>query len=347
MGERIAERCPEAQTLRSARIASLLATEPAIIVRVMARAAPMTQVALLPHVGIEAGRRFGKLDDQHSPLARSIAQLTERLPLAVHVGWLMFLFAAVAIAGFAWALDGITWGTSIGPLVTTALAGTAVYALLASVFGSGLVELTRHAHLAAVVSHAMLVVGIIAMFVIFIPRRTQRVVAGSIVGRSTSLIFILSMLGAIVAIAMSSVIWYPAYRAQPLAMGGVDEPVGNRLVSRHALLRGWALDPLAPVRVHAMVNETTRIDARPAHNETDPTGLELLRTFPGYREHAGARFEIPIDTGQFVGKSIRVKTYAENPDGIATEIDRRTLIAPAGGQSTNASRITGTAGVAR
>ena len=328
IGESVADRCPEAQTLRTARLASLLATEPSIAVRVMAKAAPMLQSALLHHLGIEAGKRSGRLAEQTSPLVRSIGQLTERIPLAGHVGWLMFLFAALAIAIIAWAIDGIAWGTSVGPLATAALAGTAVHALLTSVFGSGLVDLARHAHLASVASHALLVVGIVAAFLGFVPRRTQRVVAGSIVGRSTSMIFIVSLLGAILAIAMSSVIWIPAYRTLSLAVGAVDELAGVRPGSRQVLLRGWALDPLAPPTVYAIVNETTRIDSRPARNPDDPVGAELARLFPRHLEPANARFEIPIDTGLFAGKPIRVKTYAASPDGVVTEIDRRTLAAP-------------------
>ena len=218
--------------------------------------------------------------------------------------------------------------SSIGPLITTALAGTAVHVLLAAVFGTGLVDLTRNVHLATVASHALLTIFIVAAFVFFIPRRTQRVVAGSIVGRSTSLLFVLSMIGAILAIAMSSVIWIPAYRAQSLAIGTVDEPAGNRLASRQALLRGWALDPLASSRVHAMVNESTRVDARSSRLPADPYNIDLARMFPGYRDPPNARFEIPIDVGQFLGKAVRVKTYAVNPDGTETEIDRRTLIPP-------------------
>jgi hypothetical protein len=328
MGESVAARCPEAQRVPAGRLVALLASEPSIAIRALARATPMAQSVSLRYLGVEESRRFGMLDTQPSPLARSLATPIENMPLIAQAGWLLCLFLVVVIAAIAWVVDGVRWGTSIGPLITAALAGTASYALLTSVFGDGMVEVTRHVHLATVASLALIIVAMVASILGAWGRRSRAIVAGAIVGRPTSLIFTLSIIGAVLAVAMSSVIWVPAFRQQPLAIGAIDEPASNRLASSRALLHGWVLDPFSPARAHAIINETTRVEPRPWRHPTDPTGLELERVYPNYFDRAAARFEIPIDIAAFGGRPVRVKTYAVNVEGITTEIDRRTLVPP-------------------
>ncbi len=325
MGEDLATRCPEAKSLRGARLLNLLATEPGIAVRVLAKAVPLMQTQVLQYLGIEEGKRFGTLDDRQSPLTRSIATPIESLPVVAYAGWQMFLFVALVAGLVTWLVNGIGWGTAIGPLVTTALAGIAWYATLTSLF-DGYVELPRHAHLGAVASSAFFVVMVIAIVFGFATRQSQRIVTGAIVGRNTSVAFRLSLLAGALAVAMSAVLWIPAFRQQPLAIGVVDEPESNQLPSTRVLMHGWALDPLGPANVYALVNGATRIDARPWRHPTDPNGVEIARVFPRYREPAVSRFEIPVDTANFGGKPVLVHTFAANPDGVATEIDRRTLV---------------------
>jgi hypothetical protein len=328
MGEDLATRCPEAQSLRMARMASLHAAEPEIVVRVLAKAVPLMQTALLQYLGIEEGRRFGTLAGQQSPLAATIATPIERLPVVAYAGWVMFVLVALFIGVVTWASQGIRWGSAIGPLLTTALAGVACYAIFTSLFGDGYVELPRHTHLAMVASSALFVVIAIAAVFGFVGEYRERVVAGAIVGRPTSLGFRLLILAAALTVAMSAVLWAPALRELPLAFGVVDEPENNRTATGRVLIHGWALDPFGPARVHAIVNDATRIDGRGWRHPWDPVGVEIARVFPRYQEPSTSRFEIPIDTASFGGRPLRVKTFAVNSDGIATEIDRRTLMPP-------------------
>jgi len=327
MGEDLATRCPEARSVRAARMFSLLATEPGIVFRVLAKAAPLMQTQVLRYLGIEEGTRFATLDGRQSPLAWSIATPIEALPVVAYVGWQVFLLAALAIGLIAWLVNGIRWGTAIGPLITSALAGIAWYAVLSSL-ADGYVEAPRHANLNAVASSAFFVVIVVATVFGFFARYPQRIIAGTVVGRPTSLAFRLSVLAGALAVAMSAIVWIPVFRQQSLAVGVVDEPESNRLSSARALLHGWALDPLGPASVYAMVNGAIHVDAHPWRHPTDPEGVEIARVFPRYERPAASRFEITIDTSAFGGKPVLVHTIAVNPDGVETEIDRRTLVPP-------------------
>jgi hypothetical protein len=91
------------------------------------------------------------------------------------------------------------------------------------------------------------------------------------------------------------------------------------------MLHGWTMDPFGPSRAVTIINNTLRLDAHAWLHPTDPAGAALARTFPTYRDPATARFETVINTVPFGGKTISVRTFAQNRDGIMTEIDRRIL----------------------
>ncbi|MEP6701603.1 MAG: hypothetical protein ABJB04_01350 [Betaproteobacteria bacterium] len=328
MGESINERCPEVLTWPRYRLANVLLAEPAIAWRVMARAAPLAQTAVLKYLGVEQGQRYGTLQQQNSPLAFSIATPLEQLPLAVHLGWQFFLFVALGLAIATWMISGARWGAPVGPLVVAALAGTACYASVTSAFGDGIVELARHVQLGTTASYALAVIIVTTSALGAIAKSSPRIIAAAVVGAPTPVGFRLSLLIALLLIGMTGLLWFPAYRQQSLAVGAVDEPASNVITAPIVKLRGWAMDPFGPATAVVVVNDATKLETRPGEHPEDPSGAVLARVFPRYETPSAARFEALLDISRFKGTAIEVRTYAKNREGVQTEIDRRVLTRP-------------------
>jgi hypothetical protein len=330
MGENLRARCPDVMTLPRVRMVRLLAAEPMIAVRAMMRVAPLAQSALLQYVGIEEGRLYGSLTDQNRLLGFSIATAIEHLPLAVYLGLLLATLFAFAVSLPAWLVETIRDGTpSMGPVLGCALGGIFVYAWLTSVFGDGIVEYPRHTHLGNIAFYVLVLPGAALLAIRLGARlfaRAKRIPATAAPGASW---FDWAVLAAVIAVPISSPLWFTAWKEQPLAIGVVDEPKSNTLTSSTVTLHGWAMDPFGPSRVMTIINNTARLDAHPWRHPTDPEGAALARTFPTYRDPLHARFETVIDTVPFGGTPISARTYAQNSNGIMTEIDRRVLVPPA------------------
>lgn len=324
MGESLGARCPAVMTLPGLRVVKLLAAEPMIAVRALMKAAPLSQPAILRYIGIEEDKLYASLKDQDPVFAFSIASLVERLPVAIYLGALLATLVAFAIALFAWMFTAIGRGSpSPDTVLLGALGGIFAYAILTSVFGDGLVEFPRHAHLANVSLYVLALLAVVVLTTnagsrFFIGARTRPTTALTRTAGSGWI-----MLAAMVAVPLTSPLWLPAWKRQPLAIGVVDQPASNTLSSSTLTLHGWAMDPFGPVHAVAILDNSTRVEAHAWKHPTDPSGAALARTFPTYRDPAQARFEVVIDTAQFGKAPLGVRTYAQNRDGIMTEIDRR------------------------
>lgn len=325
MGENVGERCPGIMMLPRLRMVTLLAAEPMIAVHALMKAAPLAQPALLQYVGIEEKKPYGALKDQNPIFGASIATTIERLPPAAYLGILLAAVFAFAVSLSAWIVTTIRLGSPpFAPVLGGALGGIFVYAMSTSVFGDGLVEFSRHAHLGSVALYVLAILG-----AALLAKRLGALGHGRAAGvppvtvASNASWFDWALLAVLAAVPLSGPFWLSAWKQQPLAIGVVDEPESNTLSSSTVTLHGWAMDPFDPPRTVTVINNTTRLDAHAWLHPTDPSGAALARIFPTYQDPARARFETVIDTAPFGGAPISVRTFAQNRDGIMTEIDRR------------------------
>ena len=326
MGEVLGLRCPDIMTLPRLQVIKLLAAEPMIVVRALAKAAPLVQPAVLQYVGIEAGKAYGALQDLRSPFAASVGKAVERLPVAVWLGILLAALLAFAVSAGAWLATTLRRGTPTPEAaLVSALTGIFAYALLTSILGDGMVELPRHANLGHVALYALAVLG-----AVLLPLR----LGAAITGRGTmqpedagagAPWFALALTAALAAVPLASPLWLPVWQRQPLAIGVVDEPARNVFSTATVTLHGWVLDPFGPARAVTVVNGTLRLDGRVWQHPLDPAGAALAWVLPTYADPASARFETVIDTTAFGSAPISVRTYARNAAGVLTEIDRRVL----------------------
>ncbi len=330
MGEDLDARCPGALTVSRLRIAGLLAAEPMIAVRALMKAAPLSQALLLRHLGIDASKAYGTIEEQGLPFGISVGAIVERLPLSVYLGALLALLAAFAVSLVAWAATTLRDGSpSMASLLGSALGGIAVYAMLTSVFGDGLVEIPRHAHLGGLALLTLAILGVALAATRMRPRLPGGVRPSPHARVEGTFWFGWGLLGAIAVVSVSSPLWLAAWKQQPLAIGAMDEPRSNLLNAPVVRLRGWAMEPFGPVRAVMVINGTIRLEARPWAHPADPVGAVLGRIFPTYRDPSRARFETVIDTAPYGDRPVSVRTYAQTRDGILTEIDRRILRRPA------------------
>jgi hypothetical protein len=326
MGENVGARCPGVMTLPRLQVLKLLAAEPMIAVRALMKAAPLSQPALLQYVGIEENKAYGSLKDQSSMFAFSIATAVEGLPLAVYLGVQVAALLAFAVSLSAWTWMTIRRGSpSPEAVLASTLAGIFAYASLTSLFGDGLVEFSRHTHLGSVALYALVLLGavLLALRLGATVRGRGKVLPATPAPGASWLDW--ALLAAVTAVPLSSSLWLSAWKQQPLAIGVVDEPKSNTLSSSTVTVHGWVMDPFGPSRAVIVVNGMTRLDTHPWLHPTDSSGAGLARVFPTYRDPANARFERVIDAASFGGGPISVRTYAQNRDGIMTEIDRRVL----------------------
>ena len=326
MGEDLRTRCPGVAKLPRWRVLGWLATEPAVALRALLKAAPLAQSALLRYVGSDASRPYGSLRDHGSVFARSIATIVERWPPAVWLIALAGALAAFVVLLCAWFAGSLRHGAPpLDATLGSALGGILVYALLTSVFGDGMVEIPRHAHLGLVAWYALVALGI-ALVATRLGTRWQR---RSLILRESatppSALLPWALLLVVGAVSLSSGTWLAAWQRQPLAIGAVDEPETNVHAAAQVVLHGWTMDPFGPTRAVTVVNGGERIEGHAWPHPTDATGAALARAFPTYRDPAQARFETVIDTSAFGQAPVSVRTYARNEAGVLTEIDRRVL----------------------
>lgn len=324
MGENVGARCPGVMTLPRLQVVKLIAAEPMIAVRSLMKAAPLSQPALVQYLGIEENKVYGSLKDQNPIFGFSIGSTIERLPLAVYLGLLLAALFALVVSLSAWMVATIRHGSpALEPVLGGALGGIFAYAMLTSVFGDGLVEFPRHTHLGNVALYGLVFLGAVLLATRLGALVYGRPKAFPAAAAPNASWFEWALLAVVTAIPLSSALWLSAWKQQPLAIGVVDEPKSNTLSSSTVTFHGWVMDPFGPSRAVIIINNTTRLDAHAWLHPTDPSGAALARTFPTHQDPTNARFETVIDTVPFGGAPLSVRTYAQNRDGIMTEIDRR------------------------
>ena len=194
-----------------------------------------------------------------------------------------------------------------------ALGGIFAYAILTSVFGDGLVEFPRHAHLGNVSLYVLALLAAVPLIMkagsrLFTPARTAPATALTRTSWSGWV-----LLAAVVAVPLTSPLWLSAWKRQPLAIGVVDQPASNTLASSTLTLHGWAMDPFGPVHAVAIIDNSTRVEAHAWKHPTDPSGAALARTFPTYRDPAQARFEVRDRYGSIWQSAARCPNVCAEP----------------------------------
>jgi hypothetical protein len=150
--------CPEVLQLSRTRVAAVMLGEPVVLERMARTALSRTRPWILDHIGTASGGRVPWL-------ARlSLSALVDQLPDGVHAagfallaaaGLLALLVACAALSPGATAL-GAPW------VLVLMLALTTFEVLVASLFGDGYVDLSKHAHLAATTCTVGLAAAVVA-----------------------------------------------------------------------------------------------------------------------------------------------------------------------------------------
>ena len=251
MGEDLGVACAEVLTLPRLQVFRFLMTDPAAALRALLKAVPLTQPALLEYIGSDASRAYGSLRSETSVEARSIGEIATALPVLVYIGVQLSVFVVLAISTAAWLIALVRRQLpAVTIVLTAALSGTAVYATVTSVFGDGMVELARHTHLGTVALYALVLLGILHLSRRFAARVIEGARAPLTSIAAPSLRFESAIVVFVALVVLTAPFWTPVWRAQPLAIGVVDEPASNRGISGNDIvLHGWAMHPLDPPSV--------------------------------------------------------------------------------------------------
>jgi hypothetical protein len=316
-GEAIEEECPGAYGLSSLAFVKFARDDPALLARALARVLPATQAPSPAYVGVIAGRKAAAIGDLPPWLASPVDALLTRLPIPLYAALLLaaMLAAPFALLG-ALVLARPADDRPAAPLLLALLLGTTVaYALVTTIFGDGLAEAARHflpGGLAMVASVVLVATGVPALAARWWaePKRHRVEIAMAFV--------------AVVAVAAACIHSLRWARAQPLALGVLDEP-GGRVVSGDGLaLRGWALDPYGVESVQLTLGEQQRTLAFGTQ-----VSEELQPLFPGYPDAMRAMFTAEIPATELAlalpqGEGL-LRIVVRNRHGVATEVERRRL----------------------
>ena len=318
-GEDIHVVCPEVTRLPSTAFLRFLSAEPQLLARAAVRVLPATQAVAPPYVGTLAGttrQEIGDLPWWRGSLLHAIVPWVPGVAFALLVAATIvaaFVGAAIAVARLL-----LRSNPGGGPLLAMLLGGTALYALATTVFGDGLSEAARH-FLAGWLAMACALIAACAGLVEAVRRAVRE---------PRSLRWTAPVSIVIVALGAWAVIEAREWtRAQPLALGVVDEPLGRSLAPTDVVVRGWAVDPFGVGRVESTLGEIKRAalpDPKPALPEP---------RLPGYPEHGRARFQVAFTAEELMRETANgpaiLRTTVTSRAGAVTEIDRRTIGASA------------------
>jgi hypothetical protein len=142
---KIVRDCPEIADVGQGRKLLLAAANPAAFLGALFHAAELSQTWIDPFVGHIGGRQWGKLSEERSVAAVSLASWIAMLPASVYaLAYLSMLAAATCLGGFlARRADGRhLWATAYG------LCGAVgSYAFICAFFGEGFNDVQKHAHM--------------------------------------------------------------------------------------------------------------------------------------------------------------------------------------------------------
>jgi len=316
-GVAIADACPEALKLSSVDFLRVGRVEPAALGRAVARALPATQEIVPPAVGTLAGGQGVALNALPWWLFSPLHAAVWRLPLVAYA-WLVLAAAFAAplalLAAFGWARPSRTQhGTPL--LLTMLLGGVVTYTFATTVFGDGWNEASRHfipGSLAAYAAWIGLFFAVPSLVLRWIEAPRERVL------EMAAAVFIAA---AIVAGASYAIGWA---RAQPLAIGTIEEPAGRSASPGSPLeVRGWAIDPAG---VDSVTVELGKISRTVAVDKSTP---RVKLAFPSYPDADGAGFATQFSAADLAQagapEALTLRVVAKSRAGPSMEIDRRSL----------------------
>jgi len=319
-GESLATVCPEALKLSSVDFVRIGRLEPAALGRSAARVLPATQEITPPGVGTLAGEKDVPPNALPWWLRSPLHALVWRLPLPVYA-WMVVaaaLAAPIALLGaFGWARPSRTQH-GVQFLLAMLLGGIAIYAFTTTAFGDGLNAASRH-----------FIPGSLAVWVAWIgllfavPALVMRWIEAP---KAHILEMVAAALGvaALVAGTSYAIAWG---RAQPLAIGAMDEPAGREVGAGAALkVRGWAIDPAGVESVTVTLGKIERTASL-----GQPTAW-VKRAFPSYPDADAAGFTLEFTAAE-IGQAgsaepVAMRVLARSRAGPTMEIDRRRLLIP-------------------
>jgi len=316
-GVAIADACPEALKLTSVDFLRVGSVEPAALGRAAARALPATQEIVPPAVGTLAGGQGVAVNALPWWLFSPLHAVVWRLPLMAYA-WLVLAAAFAAplalLAAFGWARPSRTQhGTPL--LVAMLLGGVATYTFATTIFGDGWNEASRHFIPGSLAVYAawiglLFAAPSLAMRWIEAPKeRVLEMVAAALA------------IAAIAAGAGYAIGWA---RAQPLAVGAIEEPSGRSASPGSALsVRGWAIDPAGVESVTIELGNVSRTVA------VDKSTPRVKLAFPSYPDAAGAGFAAEFTAAELARagapEPIILRAVARSRAGPSMEVDRRSL----------------------
>jgi hypothetical protein len=316
-GENIEDVCPEVLRLSSVAFLKLAASEPQTLADVVARVLPTTQNAFLGNLGIVAGSRFAGVESLPVLQASAWTALASGLSAQAWMALAAFvMFSSVAAALWvALASTRRARGPRALPAYLVLLAIAFAYSLGTTAFGDGFSESARHNLLGTACLYAWLVAAPVLVLTTLGGEATtwQRV----------ALVMAMAAAGGAM---LPLVKWADGRR---LAVGVVDEPLGNRVSPAGFTVRGWALDPSGVAEVNATIG-SRRLAAT-----TGQPSSHVQRVFPSYPESKRAAFVIEVPAEALATLPVAMRIEVKNARGVVTEIDRRRLqpapaAAPAG-----------------
>ncbi|HEY8622633.1 MAG TPA: hypothetical protein VIM74_02095, partial [Casimicrobiaceae bacterium] len=325
MGEALESTCPEALVMQRRRLAALVATEPATLLRTALRAMPQLQDWRLGYLGSVEGLQYASSDSVRAvagTLASSIAPVVAELPLSAFLQMLAASGAIFLVSAVVCVVGAVSRRSTPFALTLYALTGIGWYAIITSIFGDGYVEVARHAQLAGVALYATAVVLAAALFAPLLA------VFGVATGRAVAAAAAFAVLAIGAAVLSQAPLRY-AMGITPMAFGVVDRPLQNKVPRGDIELSGWAIDPQGVARVELVVDGGATFPARYGLPYRGARNEPLALYFPGYPDTANAGFAAVLPAQVLARGGAEVRTVVVNTAGRRTEIDRRQLVTEA------------------
>jgi hypothetical protein len=220
------------------------------------------------------------------------------------------LASAAAVLWVALASTRRARGPRALPAYLVLLAIAFAYSLGTTAFGDGFSESARHNLLGTACLYAWLVAALV-------------LILKTLGGEATAW----QRVALIVALAAAGGAMLPLAKwadGRRLAIGVVDDPLGNRVSPAGFTVRGWALDPSGVAEVNASIG-SRRLAAT-----TGQPSSHVQRIFPSYPESKRAVFIIDVPAEALATLPAEMRVEVKNARGVVTEIDRRRLqFAPA------------------
>jgi hypothetical protein len=320
-GESIDKACPQVYALSGFAFLRMAADEPEALARAAARALPTLQGVAPTYLGVMESQRGKGIDEAPWWAFSPIHALDAMLPVSA--------FMALTLATFALAPAGLVTllvlrryrGDPLAPLLLAMLlGGTALYAFLTTFVGDGMNEAARHYIPGSLATYAALVLAIGGLAAAGM--RWKETPREALLELSTAaVVIVLLAYGCFLALAWA--------RAQPAALGVLDQPEGRQVPAAGVQLRGWAVDPSGIEAVKVRIGTLER-DARVGEPSPQRGMLRVASIHSGYPDAARAGFALDL-TADDLAKAgapnpLTMRVLVQGKGGAVTEIDRRNLV---------------------